>query len=124
MVVGHEKKKSKNVDSSADHQNFQGHPTTYSLESGGQNLGTTLPYRIVMNLPAGEYADHLLQACASMSYRNEAPPLFCGSLTEQNQRCRNLFAGHPDEVKCVGSDLEGLSHHPTIRGLTPPVRVH
>lgn len=36
MEVDREKKKSKTLKGSADHQNFQGHTATNLLESGGQ----------------------------------------------------------------------------------------
>jgi len=65
MAVGKEKKKNKNVEGSADHQNFQGHTATNSLNPGAKPSPLKLPYRIVMKLVAGEYADHLMQACAS-----------------------------------------------------------
>ena len=85
-----------------------------------------LTYQIVMKLVAGEYADHLMQVCASsMSFHSEAPPLFCGSFMERNERsCRNLFAPDPDGVMCEGDSRargkEGFfiiphSHRLTIR---------
>ena len=66
MVVGRDKR---NFEGIADHQNFQGHTATNSLNPGARPSLLTLPHRIVMKLLAGEYADHLMQTCASLSYQ-------------------------------------------------------
>jgi hypothetical protein len=102
------RRKTKTLKGSADHQNFQGHTATNSLNPGGKAQSPQAAMSNRIEAPRGRicrpsHAGMRLLNVISEWCLNEAPPLFCGSFTELNQRCcRNLFALDPDGVTCEG----------------------